>query len=191
MNRRVLSILVAVVGMVLVRVQSTGQCFLTILKEPPTEKWIDQWYHPVSMSVEAQGTPPIYYQWYRGEIPIAGATNACYQTPPIPALLADNLPLYFWVEVSNVCERIHSCEVSLYFRWDPNPRIEAAAGSATNKVLVLFGSPILAESATNFYVSQGVCAAAESARHPGVESMRGSQWAPGRDSSHGFSASLV
>ena len=30
----------------------------------------------VTLKVEAEGTPPLAYQWYRNDIPIAGATQA-------------------------------------------------------------------------------------------------------------------
>ncbi|MBK9139928.1 MAG: immunoglobulin domain-containing protein [Verrucomicrobia bacterium] len=53
-----------------------------------------------TLSVEAAGTPPLSYQWYRGPSgatgdPIAGATSATFTTAPL------NATTEYWVRVSN------------------------------------------------------------------------------------------
>jgi hypothetical protein len=120
------------------------------------------------MSVEVGGTAPFFYQWFQAELPIPGATNACYQTPPIAEILSS--PLYFWVEVSNACNRVQSSGVFLYFHWDAFPQIVGATAAATNKFLVLFGSPILAGSATNyvFQPARNVSGVVRSASDPAL-----------------------
>ncbi|MFI5116833.1 MAG: PKD domain-containing protein [Terriglobales bacterium] len=53
-----------------------------------------------TMSVVATGTPPPNYQWFQGQsgdmsMPISGATNSSYTTPPLASTTS------YWVQVSN------------------------------------------------------------------------------------------
>ena len=58
-----------------------------------------------TLSVTANGTPPLAYQWYQGQSgdtsnPIQGATSSSYTTPaPLPATTS------YWVAVSNLVTR--------------------------------------------------------------------------------------
>jgi hypothetical protein len=64
------------------------------------------------LSIQAGGTAPFAYQWYHGfspnpRAPIAGATSADYETPP---LTESSL---FWVRLSNACGSIDSGTVAV------------------------------------------------------------------------------
>jgi uncharacterized repeat protein (TIGR01451 family) len=53
-----------------------------------------------TFNVEVVGTAPFSYQWYRGGVPIADATNASYTTAPVTA---SDHGAQFVVTISNLC----------------------------------------------------------------------------------------
>jgi hypothetical protein len=63
-----------------------------------------------TFKVVAAGVGPLSYQWYKGSVPISGATAASYATPP--ATLADS-GATFRVEVSNAFGSITSSNATL------------------------------------------------------------------------------
>jgi hypothetical protein len=66
-----------------------------------------------TFSVMAIGTPPLSYQWKKNGIPIAGATNSSYMTPP--ATRQDNGSL-FRATVSNAGGGVDSRDAKLSVR---------------------------------------------------------------------------
>jgi arylsulfatase A-like enzyme len=69
-------------------------------------------------SVSATGTEPLYYQWIKNGVNIAGATKASYRTPPTTE--ADNGAL-FAVTVSNRAGRVISNNATLTVNPAPTP----------------------------------------------------------------------
>lgn len=60
-----------------------------------------------TLSVVATGTPPLAYQWATASGPIAGATSASYQTPPLQATTT------YTVTITNVAGAITSTPVTV------------------------------------------------------------------------------
>lgn len=52
---------------------------------------------PVLLRVEAEGTPPLHYQWYRDGVALSGATEASVEFPAMSEAHAGS----YWVTVSN------------------------------------------------------------------------------------------
>ena len=61
----------------------------------------------VTLTVVATGTPPLHYQWDQAGVPIAGATNATYQTPPLTTTTT------YAVTVTNVVGFVTSSPVTI------------------------------------------------------------------------------
>lgn len=103
----------------------------------------------VSFSVEADGTPPYQYQWYRDDSVIAGATNAVYRLDSLQ--MADS-GAQFKVVVSNVYEgavkTATSSVVQLSVTPDQTaPVLLSAENNGLNQVLLTFSEAITPESA--------------------------------------------
>ena len=92
--------------------------------------------------VAAEGTvgfPPEgpYYQWFKDDLPIPGATNASYTTPPISDI--DN-GTQFHVVVSNVCGSASSSKAGLLVSRDvvPPRLVGAEVGPGLDRVTMSF-----------------------------------------------------
>ncbi|GIL03702.1 MAG: hypothetical protein BroJett031_02220 [Betaproteobacteria bacterium] len=93
-----------------------------------------------TFSVGAIGTPPLAYQWLKNGMPITGATDASYTTPP--ATLADD-GARFSVVVSNAAGATASAQATLAVYPTPAPAASCAnpadAFSALGDVSVAVG----------------------------------------------------
>jgi uncharacterized protein (TIGR03437 family) len=77
-----------------------------------------------TMSVIANGTPPLAYQWYRGasgdtSSPISGATSATFTTPALTSTTS------FWARVSNACASVNSNTALITINTPANFIVEA------------------------------------------------------------------
>src|ERR1700742_3988917 len=65
----------------------------------------------VTFNVVALRSTPLFYQWYKNGIAIAGATSASYTTPPL-VYPGDNGAIYF-VTVSNSVGSVNSNQITV------------------------------------------------------------------------------
>ncbi|MCS6965602.1 MAG: immunoglobulin domain-containing protein [Candidatus Kapabacteria bacterium] len=75
-----------------------------------------------SLEVQAGGTPPLQYQWYRDGSPISGANQATYQD------VAAQTGTYF-VEVTNSCGTVRSQSVTVRVKEPPQITQQPQGGS--------------------------------------------------------------
>ena len=97
--------------------------------------------HIVQFTIQADGTAPLFYQWYNGASPISGATNATYSFTCAPT---DNGSVYH-VVVSNQVSTATSASASLTVSTDV--LIEAPLTSLTRNVGSSATFEIVAEGA--------------------------------------------
>jgi hypothetical protein len=76
------------------------------------------------------GPSPLFYQWYRNETVIGGATAANYTTPPVTT---NDIGAAFKVTVSNAYGAVTSSVATLTVT--PYPGVSAAGGTVTNYTL--------------------------------------------------------
>jgi len=74
-----------------------------------------------TLSVQATGTPPLQYQWYRNYTPISGATQATYQD------VATQTAVYS-VRITNACGEVHSDVVTVRVKEPPQITQEPQGG---------------------------------------------------------------
>jgi hypothetical protein len=80
-------------------------------------------YHVLTVS--AQGTPPLLYQWYRDGQALNDATN---RTLVFPAIAADQSGTY-WAEVANHAGSVLSLHARLYVSDAPGPGVQFSLGN--------------------------------------------------------------
>jgi len=102
------------------------------------------------------GSPPFYYQWYKNEVAIPGATGAAFTTPPL--LRADNGTVYKLVVSNLFSSGNDSVVTSVIPDDDPPYPVSALICPSDNKVTVLFNKPLDAASASvtsHYYIGGG------------------------------------
>ncbi|MGD0537974.1 MAG: lamin tail domain-containing protein [Verrucomicrobiota bacterium] len=115
---------------------------------------------PAAFSVTAQGKPIPTYQWYQGNDPLAGATNASYTIPAVP--LSDNGAQFKVVVqnlISNVTQAVTSQVATLTVTADTTPPVLLSArATSANEVQASFSERVDPVTATNLanYMIQSV-----------------------------------
>ncbi len=64
-------------------ITASNSAIARIVNQPINQTWVAG--QPGSVSVNAAGTAPLSYQWYKGSDPISGATSATYSIPSVSA----------------------------------------------------------------------------------------------------------
>lgn len=116
----------------------------------------------VTLSVQASGTEPLQYQWYRDGSPISGATSATYE-------FTATQTAQYSVQVSNVCGQVTSQQVTVRVkepplitqqpqggRFDPGSRVELRV-EATGEPPLLYqwykdGAPIAGATDASYVI---------------------------------------
>lgn len=108
----------------------------------------------VTFTVEATGSAPVSYQWFKGTTAIDGATSATYTIPSVAVSDAGN----YFARVSNPVNSVDSRTAVLTVNSDVTPPTIVSVTGSPNTVLVTFSEPIDPATvvAANFQVSGGV-----------------------------------
>jgi len=103
-----------------------------------------------TFSVGASGTPPFYYQWFRGSAPVAGANGATFSFVTSPA---DNAAVFHCVAsnfVNGTGYLATSSNALLTILADTNsPVLLRASALESNLVRAVFNEPVRADSVGN------------------------------------------
>jgi hypothetical protein len=88
-----------------------SSCTAPSITSQPTDQTINSGQQ-AGVVVQATGTSPLSYQWYRGSSgntgnPISGATSASFTTPPLTSTTT------YWVRISNSCGTADSRTVTV------------------------------------------------------------------------------
>ena len=110
---------------------------------------------PVSFAVQATGSAPVSYQWFKGSDPINGATSNTYSNANVALADAGD----YSVRITNPVNTVTSRTAKLVVNRDLTGPGVAAVTGAPNKVIVQFNEPVdatTANLAANYQISGGV-----------------------------------
>jgi hypothetical protein len=111
--------------------------------------------NPATFNVLASGAAPVQYQWYKGNTPIADATNASYAIASVLPSDAGN----YYAQVSNPVNSTNSRTAVLTVLADSIPPAVTQVQGSPNRVILTFSEPVdpvTAAGATNYALSGGV-----------------------------------
>jgi hypothetical protein len=100
---------------------------------------------PVTFTVQATGSAPVTYQWFKGSNPIDGATSATYTISNVAASDAGD----YSVKVSNPVNSVTSRVAKLIVNSDITPPSIVSVSGTPNKVIVQFSEPVDTTTAGN------------------------------------------
>jgi len=101
---------------------------------------------PFTLSVSAQGSAPIGYQWYFKNAPIEGATNDSYT---VASAALDDAGDYYVIVTNPVPSTATSRTAHLTVNQDTVSPVVTAIAGTPNTVMITFSEPVSETSATN------------------------------------------
>ncbi len=109
----------------------------------------------VTVGAVVSGSPPMQFQWYQNNNPVAGATNVSYT---MPAITLTNAGAYY-VKVTNPAGSTNSRVAAITVLVDTVPPVVTSVSASATQVILTFSKPVdsvTAGNATKYQLSGGV-----------------------------------